>query len=76
MFCPRCGSEILLNDTILKVEYGICEQCHHEFTVKNHGRVSDKELSRARRNFQKQYEDSVQGFERASVTLERIKQAK
>jgi len=72
MYCPNCGKEINLIEKYYGVEYGICEYCRHEFSMKDHGQVSPERMADAQRAFQEQYEKEVKGTEPIKTTLDRM----
>lgn len=72
MFCINCGEEIYLKETIFTVKEGICENCNHYITGKDHGKPSPKMLSAFRRRFQSRYENNVRGLEPLKETLSRM----
>lgn len=72
IYCPLCGSESLLSNNVFGLNYFICEECHHEFTVKDYGSVSSEKLKKARREFQRKYEKEARGFERAGEIFNRM----
>ena|SRR5690554_5115837 len=71
-YCFFCGKELYLVNPILSVQDCICENCKRTFSIKDNGPVSEKELNRARREFQYNFEDNVKGIEPVKQTIARM----
>ncbi|MFO7815930.1 MAG: hypothetical protein R6V14_09450 [Halanaerobiales bacterium] len=44
MYCPNCKEKIKFDKAFSGVKYGVCNNCHHEFTIKDHGTIEEKKV--------------------------------
>ncbi len=72
MFCWICGEEIHLFEKIDNITFCICENCEHETSVRDNGKVSNESLVQARNRFQQQFEDNTNGIEPFNKTISRM----
>jgi len=58
-YCFYCGSEIYLVLPYHKIKDCYCEKCQGNFSALPKGQVSQKEMDRAQRDFQKDYFENM-----------------
>ena len=58
-YCYYCGSEIYLVLPYYKIRDCYCEKCQGNFSALPKGQVSQKEMDRAQRDFQKDYFENM-----------------
>mgnify|MGYP006280823621 CR=1 FL=1 len=76
MFCPYCGAEIILEGVVNKIKYGFCEECDHEFTIKDYGQIDADQMTRKEKGFETECKTGVAGFEPFFRTLIRLEREK
>lgn len=59
-YCFYCGSEIYLVLPYYKIRDCYCEKCQGNFSTLPKGQVSQKEMDRAQRDFQKDYFENME----------------
>ena len=54
-YCFTCGREIYLIQRYMEIQDCICENCKASFSVLEKGKVNEKEMERAYREYQRSY---------------------
>ena len=72
-YCPGCGAEIIISEQINSIELVTCESCEHEFSIRDNGQASVKQLTYVRNQIQTRFEQNVMGYEPTSKTINRMR---
>ena len=70
-YCPGCGTEIMISEQINSIELVTCESCEHEFSIRDNGQASVRQLNYVRTAIQSRFERSARGFEATGRIMQR-----